>query len=286
MERVSIIIPCFNAGDALREAVDASLAQTYPDVEVVVVDDGSTDPRTLEVLREVEGERVRLFRQDNGGPSAARNRAIHEATGTYILPLDADDSIEPTYVAKAVDAIQEPGIGIVYCQATKFGAESGPWSLPEYTLRELVIDNVIFVTSLFRKDDWARVGGFNEGLRKGVEDYDFWIKLVNLGCRVHRIDEPLFHYRVQAVSRTSNFHLESSNVVETYAKIFRDNIDFFAKNAEMLFEHRFGLYAELDYWKRKYGYLERLSRHPLIAPIGRWANRVLVALMDWRSRRR
>jgi glycosyltransferase involved in cell wall biosynthesis len=277
VSRVSIVIPCFNAGQFIDEAVQSALAQTWPDVEVVVVDDGSTDAATRRLLDEAAWPRTRVLRQANAGPSAARNAAIREATGEFILPLDADDRIDPTYVEKAMAAFAaDPGLGVVYCRATRFGAAEGPWQLPDYTLRELVIDNVIFVSAVFRKADWARVGGFGEHLRHGVEDYDFWVRLVNAGCRVLQLDEALFHYRVQAESRTSGFARDRAVVVATYAGIFRDNIDFYARNAEVLFEHRFALAEELARYRARYGWLEAAAaRHPRLAGFAAGVLRVL-----------
>jgi hypothetical protein len=163
-----------------------------------------------------------------------------------------------------------PEVGVVYCKANKFGDESGPWGLPAYALQELVIDNVIFVTALFRKDDWQAVRGFNESLRHGVEDYDFWIKIVNLDRVVVQLDEYYFNYRILAKSRTKSFSEVRANMVDTYADIFRSNIDFFSKNAHYLFTHRFGLYdelsslrSELGHWRLRYGAAESfLVRHP------------------------
>lgn len=269
--RVSIVIPCFNAGDLLSEAVESALAQTYSDVEVIIVDDGSTDARTQEILATATWPRTRIIRQDNAGPAAARNVAIAAASGEFILPLDADDRIAPSYVEKAVAAmVANPEVGIVYCKAMKFGAENGPWLLPPYTLRELVIDNVIFVTSLFRKADWEAVGGFRESLRHGVEDYEFWIRIVGLGRRVVQLDEYLFFYRTQAVSRTTDFQRDRSVIVGAYAQIFRDNIDFFARNAEYLFEHRFGLYDQIERYRQRYERVDAFfERHPKLRVLAR-----------------
>lgn len=264
MNTVSVVIPCYNAGAFLEEAVQSALAQTWDATEVVIVDDGSTDPATLGLLQRADWPRTRIIHQANAGPSAARNAAIRVAAGEFILPLDADDRIDPTYVQKAMTAFAEdPDLGVVYCKATRFGAAQGPWDLPEYSLRELVIDNVIFVSGVFRKADWARVGGFDEHLTHGVEDYAFWVKLVNAGCRVRQLDEALFHYRVQAESRTSGFSRDRDVVVATYADIFRKNIDFYAKHAEVLFEHRFALHDELGRYRTRYGWLEAFwERHP------------------------
>lgn len=264
MNRVSIVIPCYNGGAHLDDAVRSALAQTWQDIEIVVVDDGSTDLATIALLDTAAWPRTRILRQANAGPSAARNAAITAASGEFILPLDADDRIEPDYVEKAVQVLlARPEVGIVYCKALKFGADSGPWQLPAFSERELAIDNVIFVTSLFRRADWERVGGFNPALRHGVEDYDFWLKLVGSGRAVVQLDEPLFHYRVQQASRTTGFSANRAVMVETYARIFRDNQPFFARNAEVLFEHRFALYDELQRYQARYGRFERLwIRYP------------------------
>lgn len=257
MSRVSVIIPCYQAGNYLDEAVRSALAQTWQDLEVVIVDDGSTDPATLRLLDEARWPRTRVFRQSNAGPAAARNRAIREAIGPYILPLDADDTIEPTYVEKAVSVLDSrPEVGCVYCKAMKFGAETGPWELPPYSLEQLVVDNVIFVTALYRKTDWQGVGGYDEGLHHGVEDYDFWVKMVASGKDVVQLEEYLFNYRVQHVSRTTRFQDGMDEKVATYAQIFRANSHFYAKHAELLFRHRFGLYAQVDEWRSRCEELE------------------------------
>ncbi len=239
---VSIVIPCFNGAEYLRAAVGSALAQTYAAVDIVVIDDGSTDEETLGVLAGLAGPRVQVVQQANGGPAAARNRAIREATGKYILPLDADDTIEPSYVAKAVAVLEaQPQVGCVYCKARKFGDESGPWDLPPYSLYQEAIDNVIFVTALFRKADWEAVGGFDEKLRHGVEDYDFWLKLIASGKDVVQLGEYLFNYRVHGPSRTSGLTSDLATKIAAYAAVFRNNKDFYATHAEFLYRHRFGL---------------------------------------------
>jgi glycosyltransferase involved in cell wall biosynthesis len=276
VNKVSIIIPCYNSGAHLGEAVTSALAQTWPDVEVVIVDDGSTDPTTTHLLQTARWPRTRIFHQANAGPSAARNRAIFEAQGAYILPLDADDTIEAEYAAKAVAVLDtQPEVGVVYCRARKFGAEIGPWLLPDYSLRELVIDNVIFVTAMYRKSDWANVGGYNESLRHGVEDYEFWVKMVHRGCGVVQLDEDLFNYRIQKKSRTNSFQKDRGNIVSAYAEIFRANTDFFAAHAEYLFEHRFGLQEELTHLRGRYGKLDAfLNTHPAILRICKRMKRI------------
>lgn len=256
----------------------SALEQTYSDIEIVIVDDGSDDIETLDLLRRCSWPRTRVLHKENGGPAAARNLAISESSGRYILPLDADDLIAPSYVEKAVAVLDaEPQVGIVYCKATKFGAGNGPWNLPDYTLRELVIDNVIFVTSLFRRDDWAKVGGFSESLKLGVEDYDFWVKIVASGSEVRQLDEFLFHYRVGHASRTTGFSSNRDAMVKTYADIFRNNLAFFGEHAEYLFEHRFRLYDELARYRAMHCRVEAfLMRWPWLERVARRFYRWLV----------
>lgn len=278
-DRVSIVIPCFNAGDLLVEAVESALAQTHDDVEVVIVDDGSTDARTIQIVETSHWPRTRVIRQANAGPAAARNAAISAATGRYILPLDADDRIGPEYASEALRVLRrQPEVGVVYCRAEKFGAEGGPWLLPAYNLRELVIDNVVFVTAMFRREDWERVGGYSEGLRHGVEDYDFWIKIVSLGREVVQLEGCHFFYRVQQQSRTTGFSRDRAVMVRTYADIVRANAPFFLENMEFIFEHRFELYDELQGYRKRYSGVEvYLARFPLLGRIFDAGLRVMVA---------
>lgn len=270
MTKVSIVVPCYNAGEFLVEAVESALAQSSPDVEVVIVDDGSDDPATLRILGEASWPRTRIIRQENAGPAAARNRGIREAAGDYILPLDADDLLDPSYIEKAVVVLDaNPSVGIVYCKAMKFGAEQGPWELPAYALSELAIGNVIFVSAMFRRSDWELVGGFDEQLRFGIEDYDFWIKLLHLDRDVVQLDEYLFHYRIQEKSRTVLFEQEDDRVVAAYARIFRNNREFYAKHAEHLFQHRFALYRQLKESRDLCDDLARLAGSNATSPLTR-----------------
>jgi glycosyltransferase involved in cell wall biosynthesis len=242
---VSVIIPCYNGGAFVNEAIQSALNQTHKDLEVIVIDDGSTDKLTVEVLNVGQWERTRIFRQENMGPAAARNAGIRAAKGEFILPLDADDRIDPSYVEKALAVMHaQPNVGIVYCKAMRFGEIEGPWLMPPFSLQGMAIGNVIFCTALFRKYDWEKVGGYSETIRYGLEDYDFWIKLISTGIEVCQIDEYLFHYRAQKSSRTSRFYNDNELVISTNADIFRNNIDFFVLHADAIYRHIYNLSSE------------------------------------------
>lgn len=265
---VSIVIPCYNSGNYLEDAVASVMNQTHNDWEIIIVDDGSTDADTLTTLHILElrqDSRIRVLRQDNAGPAAARNTAIAHAKGKYILPLDADDTIEPSYMAQAIPVLErDSNIGIVYCKAKKFGLEQGIWALPPFSYEEMAIDNVIFCTAFFRRNDWEVVGGFPETLIHGMEDYAFWLKILAMHRKVHQIDDVLFNYRIKARSRTSDFHENKEQIFSTYAEIFRDNIEYFARYAEAIYRYRFHLEAKIPKNRIKTIMARLLKHSPLI----------------------
>jgi glycosyltransferase involved in cell wall biosynthesis len=233
--KISVIIPCYNSGAYLDEAVDSVLAQTLQDLEIIIVDDGSKDPATRRLLADYRRPKTRVLRIRNQGPAVARNLGIAEARGKYILPLDADDRIRPTYLAKAARVLDaHPKVGIVYCRARFFGARSGEWRLPPYSLRTMLIDNVIFVTALFRKTSWQKVGGFNPNMVHGMEDYDFWVSLLEKErCEVRRLNEVLFDYRIQPGSRTEALGEKEDNEIDMFTRIFYNHPDFFLRENRM-----------------------------------------------------
>ena len=218
MPKVSVIIPCFNQGLYLDEAVDSVLAQTFQDFEVLVVDDGSTDAETVKMLKDYARLKTRVIHTDNQGLSAARNNGIHEAQGDYILPLDADDKIGKGYLDEALRILeQHPEIGIVYCEASYFGVKGGRWALPEYSLDKIMNHNVIFCTALFRKADWEAAGGYNVNMVYGWEDWDFWLSLIHLGLKVYRIPKIYFYYRLREVSMVHTMDEEQNFFMRLHA---------------------------------------------------------------------
>lgn len=202
---VSIIIPCFNDGAYLREAVASSQAQTYSKCEIIVVNDHSNDALTCAVLRQLAEEGISIIETPEGtqGQPIARNTAISQARGIYILPLDADDKIAPTYVEKAVRCMEmQPNIRICTCKVAFFGLRRGLWkrkTAPDLW-GLLSLTEPVICTSLFRRADWEAVGGYSEILHLGHEDAGLWIALLELGGTIYEIDEVLFEYRIKPFS--------------------------------------------------------------------------------------
>ena len=235
--KVSVIIPSYNDAEYLPEAITSLESQTFQDFETIIVDDASTDPKSLEVLKGLEkkGHRV-IYLEKNSGPSVARNRGIEIAKGEYILPLDADDKIASSYIEKAKEMLdQESNLGIVYCKAELFGAKNERWELPPFRFPEILVGNMIFATAMYRKSDWERVGGYNENMRHGNEDYDFWLSLLELGVGVYQIPEVLFSYRIKEKSRTIKLQQENKEI-ETFMQIFRNHEHLYLENIEVFFK--------------------------------------------------
>jgi len=223
---VSVVIPCYNHGAFLEEAVDSVLAQTFDDFEIVVVDDGSSDPGTCELLDTFQRPRTRVLRTENRGVASARNTGIRSAKGRYILPLDADDLIAPSYLEKAVAIMEaDAAVGIVYCEHEMFGAHTGSPGLAEYDPATLLCANQIHAGALFRSSDWQRVGGYDPGFIYGWEDWDFWISLSELNKEVTKIPEILYYYRIHCDSRDRSMRL-SHKMTMMARLIFRHKLSY------------------------------------------------------------
>ena len=236
MKTVSILMPCYNDGAYIKEAIASAQAQTWPSIEIIVVDDGSTDPETRKILAELKQQkRCTVLTQANQGPGAARNRAFQHAKGDYILPLDADDRIAPTYIEKALNELEaHPDAGVCYCHAELMGEGSGPWKLPDFSLGEMLIDNVIFVTALIRREAYAQVGGFDESLVRGIEDYDFFLSILEHHWQVRQLPETLFSYRIKSISRSRQLSEDDSLRAQLYQQIFDKHRDFFIAHLDQM----------------------------------------------------
>lgn len=261
MTRVSVIMPVYNSHQWIYEAVNSVLTQDHPDLELILVDDGSTDPDTRHFLDNLPWSEVKLLRQENKGQAAARNSGIQAATGEYILPLDSDDYIAPSYASLAASILDmNPDIGIVYCRAELMGDAEGEWKLPPYSLKLMLTQGLIFVTSMFRKQDWAAVQGFDETLHMS-EDHDFWLRIIGLGRGVHRIDKFLFKYRIR--QKSVNNTKTRGDYTEAYAQIIRNNSELFIRNADIWVESWRETNEELNMYKHKYRHLEYLiNKYP------------------------
>lgn len=204
---ISIIIPSYNQGSFLSEALDSVLAQTYSNWECIIVDDGSQD-NTAEIVKAYceKDARIRYVYQDNCGVSAARNNGVAHSKGEFILPLDGDDKIAPEFLELTLrEIIKDRNIRVVYTDVQYYDARNDIYKLPDFSVEQLLGMNVMCVTSLFRREDFEKAGGFNTNMKEGFEDWDFWVSMFQDGKGTAvKIPEVLFYYRRKPTSRNTS----------------------------------------------------------------------------------
>ena len=194
---VSVILPCYNAHRFLGRALESVRAQTFGDLEIIVVDDGSTDPETRALLDTLGGD-VRVVRQENRGLADARNAGFRAARGDYVLPLDCDDWIDSTLLAKGVAILRErPDIAYVFAHIALEGEKNGVLR-KDFNAFEQMFLNQLPYCLLIRRRVWESLDGYDKTLRVGYEDWEFNIRAAAHGQYGLAIPEPLFHYRVSS----------------------------------------------------------------------------------------
>ena len=215
---VSIIVPCYNQAHFLNDSLQSVLNQIFDAWECIIVNDGSPD-NTEEVAQKwsAKDARFKYVKKPNGGLSSARNAGIAISRGDFILPLDADDLIHSDYLQKLLPVIENnDAIEVVSCYSIFFRDTIdnvvNTRKPTGTTIDALLYENMIMATSLYRKESWNRVGGYDESMKDGFEDWDFWISILKDGAEFKIVPEFLFYYRKAAASMLTNTvanHLES-----------------------------------------------------------------------------
>lgn len=228
---VSIIIPCFNSARFVGQAIESALAQTYTNLEIVVVDDGSTDS-SRDVIGSFDDQRMRYVYQENKGLAASRNTGIRLATGHFLTFLDADDKILPDKIEIQVAAAKvNPDVGLIYTDFCYFSENELHQSVrPERRSQsgDMFVDllggsTLIVVHAPLTRRKWIdQAGGFDESLT-ALEDWDLWLRLSYTGCPFFYIDQPLALYRMTQGSMSSDQLRMSLNRVRVLEKL-KDHI--------------------------------------------------------------
>lgn len=227
MAAVSVIMPAYNVAPYIGAAIGSVLDQTFTDLELLVIDDGSTDA-TLDIATACAARdpRIRLLRKPNGGISSARNHGLRAASAPVIALLDSDDVWAPAYLATQMRIFeQRPEIDIVTGNAWFLGgrlsgqpARPVPDSRPALDLRQLLADETaVFIMSIFLRRVYEAIGGFDEALQTN-EDYDFWLRAAAAGFRFYRNDEPLGQYRRRSDSLSANELRMLRGILRVYQK--------------------------------------------------------------------
>ena len=223
---ISVIVPCYNQAQYLDECLQSVLDQTYPNWDCIIVNDGSPD-NTEEVAKKwlEKDARFKYYYKENRGLSSARNFGIGKAEGEWILPLDSDDYISNDYLDLAKNHFANQDLKVIYCEAQKFGVLNENWKLKEFSLFNLAVENLIFCSAFFRKEDWEKVGGYDENLLHGLEDWDFWISLLKNDGKVLKLNEICFFYRIKENSMLKDLKMSKNSLPLMY--IEKKHIDFF-----------------------------------------------------------
>lgn len=269
---VSVVITCYNLGQYLVAALQSVLAQTYPQVEVIIVNDGSNERQTLTVLASLAGTKsIKIINLSNGGAARARNQGIKQAKGEYICCLDADDKLHPDYLSKCMAVFLSRGdatnLGIVSSDYRCFGQSREYVQVSDYNPIALAACGQLHVSSVFKKSCWSQVGGYWQQIA-GHEDWEFWLRLVAAGFTWQVVKEPIFYYRRRRNSKFARSNKKRQLIRE---QIYTHNQEFYQKHAPEIiaylqelnyqhakillkFKHSFlgGIYTNCKAWLKKY----------------------------------
>jgi glycosyl transferase family 2 len=197
---VTVVIPCYNLGHYLHEAVESVLAQSFPDFEIIVVDDGSTDEYTRLLLEHLDRPKTTIRRQANQGVAAARNNGIRAGTGRYICCLDPDDRLRAGFLATAVAILDSHAdVGLVSGSVAEFDEREQIIRRDACVLVDLLTENPIVEPAVFRRQAWEKAGGYYPGFSaSGIEDWDLWLSMLEGGYRAEVIPDVVWEYRIHS----------------------------------------------------------------------------------------
>jgi len=252
---VSIIIPCYNAEKTVLETIDSALNQTYPAVEIIVVDDGSVD-NSLNIIKEkaVNLSNLQCYSKSNEGLPATRNFGFEKSKGQYVVFLDSDDLLSPTFVSECMAVMEsDDELAMVCTQAQFFERETGMVIHPAYSFSLLLMKNCLTATALINSKFFKDVGMYDENL-KFAEDWEFWIRLFSKYPKNYRIDKPLFHYRKRNTQDSmSDNNIKSSKNIENKATlyVYNKHYELFC-NYGLDIANLLNSHVDVDKFKRKY----------------------------------
>ena len=229
MKLVTVIIVNYNKALFIGDAIDSVLSQKYQNMEVIIIDDGSTDNsnEVINLYQNIEG--IRIIYQENHGVIYTRNKAINEAKGELIVQLDGDDLLLDGFIKTAVNQFDKKTSRIVYGSTFRFGEKNGLWNLGKYTLEKQLVTNQIVISAMFSKKDFLKVGGYDQYFELGYEDWDFWLNLISSGVEVVQLDVPMLKYRILKKSRNkfateNNIKKIRERIYWKYASMYKENM--------------------------------------------------------------
>jgi glycosyltransferase involved in cell wall biosynthesis len=235
---VSIIIPCYNDLEYIEQCIKSAVNQTYGPIEIIVVDDGSNQP-TKQKLQQLKGQTNMLITQENKGQSSARNAGIKAANGEIICVLDSDDTLDEDFIFKCFNKLyKQSDVRIVgtYLKLIFEGKECYQLFKPKGgKLNDFLFKNSISGSGiLFRKKDAIKIGGYDENMKMGWEDWDFNLRLMFLGGTATVVEEPLYNYLKRTDSTTTrankNKHYLLKLMYLKHKELYKANFEEFVNH--------------------------------------------------------
>lgn len=243
-DQISVIIPCYNDGKYIQETINKLKEQTYAAHEIIVVNDGSTDAYTLEVLKALENDPLaRVLHKENGRMSAARNYGVKHAKGNVIVTLDADDYFDNSFFQKGITILQnEPNTGVVNSYIQYFGNKTDKSRPRGGNAFNFLFSNQSSACAMIRRAAWDQVGGYDESMTLGYEDWEFYIRITKAHWQVHLIPEYLLFYRQTDKSTLKNqTHPNRQKII---AYILEKHKDWYATCLTELIDQKQVIYTE------------------------------------------
>lgn len=227
---VSVVIPCYNHGQYLEDALNSLEKCDSTLFEVIIVNDGSTDEYTNQYLLDLSRKGYNVISQKNSGLGAARNEGIKKAKGKFILPLDADNRIYPDYITKSLEVFEKyDDIAVVYGNANYIGEKTGILKPGPFNLQRLMLGNYIDACAVIKKTVIEEVGFYDNMRIMGYEDWDLWLRIGFKDYKFYYVDEVLFDYRVinNSMMRSLNADVKRQNEIEQYfIEKYKDKLSY------------------------------------------------------------
>lgn len=245
---VSIIIPYYNAGETIHETMESVFAQSYRNFNVWIINDGSTDPSSLDALKQYENDpRVHVLHQENAGPSVARNLAIEKTNAEFIVPLDADDLIELNTIPEALEIFsKDPNTGVVYGDIQYFGERSDLRIQETFDIKKQLVYNQVAMCSVIKKEVFNNIGPFDLELSKpGLEDWEFFIRVGASNWKLEHVNS--VHFKVNSDQRSRTYMVANTNIEKIKSYIYHKHSNLISEEYLKLFYQKKMLLESPDY---------------------------------------
>lgn len=233
-------MPCYNQAQYMSDALQSLLNQDYQQWECIIVNDGSPDNTEEIALQWVNKDnRIKYFHKENSGVCETRNFGVKHAQGEFIVPLDGDDKLGPHYFSQAIQKFKEdPEIKLIYSDTILFGDKKGELTNKEFVFENMLTENQIHNSAIFRRSDFIASGGYNTNMIYGIEDWDFYLSLLYPQDKVVKLNAFHYYYRIKADSRSVgvNTHTERNNAM--LLQMFKNHVPLFLEYFNPIMDHK------------------------------------------------